>query len=170
MNQPIVHAVDVRKRFGANEVLKGVSLEVDAGQVVCLIGASGSGKSTFLRCINHLEDIDSGLIEVAGVPIGYRRVGDVLHDLPEAKVARQRREVGMVFQRFNLFANLTALGNVTAGPIRVLGLPKSEAVARATALLGEVGLGDKLDAYPTNSPAARSSGWPSRALWRCSLG
>src|SRR5438876_11822428 len=125
----VVRAVDVHKRFGRLHVLKGVDLEVRRGETVCIIGPSGSGKSTFLRCINHLEKIDSGRIEVNGHLIGYReRNGDLIED-SERSIARQRAEIGMVFQRFNLFPHMTALGNVIEAPIRVRGTSQTEAVA-----------------------------------------
>jgi len=143
-----MHAEDVHKRFGKLEVLKGVSLEVTKGETVCIIGPSGSGKTTFLRCINHLEKIDSGRIEVNGKLIGYRQRGDRLVEDSERNIARQRIQIGMVFQRFNLFPHKTALENVTEGPIQVLDIPKDDAVDKAKVLLGRVGLADKLDTYP----------------------
>jgi polar amino acid transport system ATP-binding protein len=149
MNGPMVKAEAVHKRFGRLEVLKGVSLEVTRGEVVCMIGPSGSGKSTFLRCINHLEKIDSGRLWVDGELVGYRQDGDKLHELRDAEVCRARSEIGMVFQRFNLFGHMTALENVTEAPIRVKKLAKKDAVAQAKVLLDRVGLADKLDAYPT---------------------
>src|SRR5438094_5158595 len=119
MSDPMVKAEGVHKRFGRLEVLKGVSLEVQPGEVVCMIGPSGSGKSTFLRCINHLEKIDAGRLWVDGELVGYRQSGDRLYELHEAEVARKRSEIGMVFQRFNLFSHLSALENVIEAPIRV---------------------------------------------------
>jgi polar amino acid transport system ATP-binding protein len=148
MTDVVMHAEDVRKSFGKLEVLKGISLEVTKGETVCIIGPSGSGKTTFLRCINHLEKIDSGRIEVNGHLIGYRQRGERLVEDGERNVARQRREIGMVFQRFNLFPHKTALENVTEGPIHVLDVPKEDAVDRAKVLLGRVGLADKVDSYP----------------------
>ncbi|GAA3458389.1 amino acid ABC transporter ATP-binding protein [Saccharothrix longispora] len=145
---PLVRAVGVRKSFGGTEVLKGVDLTVDAGQVVCLLGPSGAGKSTFLRCVNHLETIDAGRIWVAGQPVGFTSRGGRLHELREREVARQRRGIGMVFQRFNLFPHRTALGNVVEGPVQVLRKPRREAVEEGRALLARVGLTDKADAYP----------------------
>ncbi|MFT7838586.1 amino acid ABC transporter ATP-binding protein [Saccharothrix sp. BKS2] len=144
----LVRAVGVRKSFGAVEVLRGVDLEVAAGEVVCLLGPSGAGKSTFLRCVNHLETIDAGRIWVDGTPVGFAERGGRLHELPEREVARQRRDIGMVFQRFNLFPHRTALENVAEGPVRVLRRPRREAVEQARALLTRVGLADKVDAYP----------------------
>jgi polar amino acid transport system ATP-binding protein len=149
MSDVIVHAADVHKRFGRVEVLKGINLDVQRGQVVCLIGASGSGKTTFLRCINHLETIDDGRIEVNGHLIGYRQDGNGgLRTDSERNIAKQRTEIGFVFQRFNLWPHLTALDNITEAPIRVRGVSKDEAVADAERLLGRVGLSDKRDVYP----------------------
>ena len=144
----MVRAEQVHKRFGRLEVLKGVSLEVDSGEVVCLIGPSGSGKSTFLRCINHLEKIDAGRLWVDGRLVGYRQVGDKLFEQRDAEVCRDRAEIGMVFQRFNLFGHMTALENVIEAPIRVKKVPKRHAVGQGRELLARVGLGDKLDNYP----------------------
>src|SRR5436309_3209236 len=145
---PMVKAESVHKRFGRLEVLKGVSLEVQPGEVVCMIGASGSGKSTFLRCINHLERIDAGRLWVDGRLVGYRQSGDKLHELRDAEVCRERSEIGMVFQRFNLFGHMTALENVIEAPIRVRKLRKRDAVAQGRSLLEQVGLADKIDNYP----------------------
>ena len=144
----MVKAEGVHKRFGRQEVLKGITLEVQAGEVMCLLGPSGSGKSTFLRCINHLEKIDAGLLSVDGELVGYRAIGDRLHELRESEIARKRSEIGMVFQHFNLFPHMTALENVTCAPIRVKRLPREQARSRAGELLDRVGLADKHDAYP----------------------
>jgi polar amino acid transport system ATP-binding protein len=149
MAEPMVKAEGVHKRFGRLEVLKGVSLEVQAGEVMCLLGPSGSGKSTFLRCINHLEKINSGRLSVDGELVGYRQVGDRLHELREAEVASKRSQIGMVFQHFNLFPHMTALENVTCAPIRVKGEPRESSQARGRELLDQVGLGDKVEAYPS---------------------
>jgi polar amino acid transport system ATP-binding protein len=149
MSALMVRAEGVHKRFGRVEVLKGINLEVARGEVLCLLGPSGSGKSTFLRCINHLEKIDSGRLTVDGELVGYRQVGEKLHELKEAEVARKRSEIGMVFQHFNLFGNMTALENVTCAPIRVKGVGRDQARARGRELLDRVGLADKLDSYPT---------------------
>jgi polar amino acid transport system ATP-binding protein len=146
--EPLVVAVEVVKRFGSLEVLKGISLRVAPGEVVCVIGPSGSGKSTFLRCINQLERIDGGAIFVAGELVGFRRVGHELHELDDRAVARQRSRIGMVFQRFNLFPHLTVTQNVTEGPIRVKGESPAAARDHAHALLDRVGLGDKRETYP----------------------
>jgi polar amino acid transport system ATP-binding protein len=145
---PMVKAEGVHKSFGRLEVLKGVSLEVQPGEVVCMIGASGSGKSTFLRCINHLERIDAGRLWVDGRLVGYRQSGDKLYELRDAEVCRERSEIGMVFQRFNLFGHMTALENVIEAPIRVRKLRKRDAVAQGRSLLEQVGLSDKIDNYP----------------------
>jgi len=144
----MVKAEGVHKSFGRLEVLKGVSLEVQPGEVVCMIGASGSGKSTFLRCINHLERIDAGRLWVDGRLVGYRQSGDKIYELRDAEVCRERSQIGMVFQRFNLFGHMTALENVIEAPIRVRKVPKRDAVAQGRSLLQQVGLGDKMDNYP----------------------
>jgi polar amino acid transport system ATP-binding protein len=144
----MVKAEGVHKRFGRNEVLKGITLEVQPGEVMCLLGPSGSGKSTFLRCINHLEKINSGRLSVDGELVGYRQVGDTLHELRESEVAHKRSEIGMVFQHFNLFPHMTALENVTCAPILVKKAPRGQSGARARELLDRVGLADKVDSYP----------------------
>lgn len=146
---PIVVAADVRKAFGSVQALDGVSIEIPAGQVMCIVGPSGSGKSTLLRCINQLERIDSGAIWVDGQLIGYRRVGDKLYELTDAEIARQRLASGMVFQRFNLFQHMTALENIIEGPVTVQKRRRKEAIDEAMALLERVGLGAKRDAYPS---------------------
>jgi polar amino acid transport system ATP-binding protein len=138
----------LRKSFGNTEVLSGIDLTVRPQEVVCVIGPSGSGKSTMLRCINHLEQIDAGEIRVDGELIGYRAVGDKLQGLSESEIARQRIAIGMVFQRFNLFAHKTALGNVMEAPIQVLGRDRAEVRIEATDLLERVGLTGRLDHYP----------------------
>ena len=148
MSGPMVKAEGVHKHFRRLHVLKGVSLEVQPGEVVCMIGASGSGKSTFLRCINHLERIDAGRLWVDGRLVGYRQSGDKLYELRDAEVCRERSEIGMVFQRFNLFGHMTALENVIEAPIRVRKLRKRDAVAQGRSLLEQVGLADKIDNYP----------------------
>ncbi|MEV0776831.1 amino acid ABC transporter ATP-binding protein [Streptomyces sp. NPDC050433] len=145
---PLVVAHGVHKRFGHLEVLRGIDLDVRAGEVVVLMGPSGSGKSTFLRCINHLEQIDAGSIHVGGRLIGHRTSGSRVHHLRPREVTRQRRDIGMVFQHFNLFPHQTVLGNVMEAPVGVLRVPKAEARKTALALLERVGLSDKADAYP----------------------
>ena len=144
----MIKAEAVHKRFGRNEVLKGITLDVAPGEVMCLLGPSGSGKSTFLRCINHLEKINAGRIWVDGQLVGYRQKGDVLHEIPEREVAREREQIGMVFQRFNLFGHMTAVENIIEAPIRVSGLSADQARLEAQELMNRVGLGDRLDAYP----------------------
>jgi polar amino acid transport system ATP-binding protein len=144
----VVDARDVEKWFGKLHVLKGVSMEVKRQEVVVIIGASGSGKTTFIRCINHLERIQKGRIFVNGHLIGYREVNDKLVEDKEKNVAKQREEIGMVFQRFNLFPHMTALGNVIEAPIRVRGTPQAAALAAGEKLLDRVGLADKRDVYP----------------------
>jgi polar amino acid transport system ATP-binding protein len=145
---PMVRAIDVRKHFGSVHAVDGVSLDVARGEVVCVIGPSGSGKSTFLRCINQLEQIDSGAIWVEDELLGYRQADSQLHRLSDAEVARQRREIGMVFQRFNLFHHMTALQNIIEGPVTVQKRPRADAIKDAEALLARVGLADKRDSYP----------------------
>jgi polar amino acid transport system ATP-binding protein len=145
---PKVLAENVHKSYGKNEVLKGVNMSIDTGQVACIIGPSGGGKSTFLRCINHLEKIDGGRLSVDGELIGYRQKGDKLHEMHDKEVAEQRRSIGMVFQRFNLFPHMTAAQNVMAGPTIVRNDNKKQAKERALDLLGKVGLGDRGDSYP----------------------
>ncbi|HEU4546084.1 MAG TPA: ATP-binding cassette domain-containing protein, partial [Microlunatus sp.] len=138
----LVHAVNVTKAFGSNEVLKGIDMDVRKGEVVCLLGPSGSGKTTFLRCINQLETINGGRIWVDGDLMGYVDKGGKLHRLHDKQIAAQRREIGMVFQRFNLFPHLTAIGNVMEGPLQVKRMKKAEAKERALELLASVGLAD----------------------------
>jgi len=145
---PMVEARRVRKSFGRLEVLKGIDLTVDHGEVLCLIGPSGSGKSTFLRCINHLEKIDAGELSVDGDLVGYRRSGDKLYELRDREVCDKRAEIGMVFQRFNLFPHLSVLDNVISGPVRVKKESSASARKRANDLLERVGLADKVKNYP----------------------
>jgi len=144
----MVCAESVYKAFGHLEVLKGIDFNVRPGEVSVVVGPSGSGKSTFLRCINHLEKINAGRIWVAGDLIGYRQRGERLHEMHDKEIAAQRRSVGMVFQRFNLFPHMTALGNVVEAPQCVQRMSRSAARDRAAALLDRVGIGDKLDNYP----------------------
>jgi len=145
---PMVDAVGVHKRFGGVEVLKGINLSVARGEVMCIIGPSGSGKSTFLRCINHLEHVDAGQLFVDGELVGYERRGDRLHELRDNEVAAKRAEIGMVFQRFNLFPHMTALENVICGPVHVKGMPRGSASGVGERLLERVGLAGRERAYP----------------------
>jgi ABC-type polar amino acid transport system ATPase subunit len=147
---PMVHADRVSKSFGSNRVLRSISLTVDPGEVLCLVGPSGSGKSTFLRCINHLERVDAGRLSVEGQLVGYRQKGEKLYELKPKEAAFQRREIGMVFQRFNLFPHLTALENIIQAPMRVKGMSKAKATQRALELMERVGLGDKAGHYPAH--------------------
>lgn len=146
--RPMVEAQQVCKDFGALSVLKGVTLSVQRGQVLVLVGPSGSGKSTFLRCINHLENVSAGRLYVDGELIGYRERGNKLYEMSPRDAAKQRREIGMVFQHFNLFPHRTALDNVIEAPVHVKGMAKTAATERARDLLKQVGLSDKADAYP----------------------
>jgi polar amino acid transport system ATP-binding protein len=139
---------DLHKSFGAMQVLRGIDLDVGPGEVTCVIGASGSGKSTLLRCVNHLEKVDAGEIEVDGELIGYRRRRDRLQELRDSAVARQRAEIGMVFQNFNLFGHLTVLDNVIEAPMAVGGLSRADAITLASELIARVGLAGREDAYP----------------------
>ncbi|WP_193350655.1 amino acid ABC transporter ATP-binding protein [Dietzia alimentaria] len=144
----MVKAEQVCKNFGSLRVLKGINLEVDAGEVLCLVGPSGSGKSTFLRCINHLEKVDAGRLYVDGELVGYREKGDKLYEISPKQAARQRRDIGMVFQHFNLFLHRTALQNVIEAPMLVKGHSRAEATDRGRELLAKVGLAAKADTYP----------------------
>ncbi|MGC8490803.1 MAG: amino acid ABC transporter ATP-binding protein [Syntrophobacteraceae bacterium] len=144
----MVKAEAVHKSFGHIEVLKGISLEVQCGEVVCLLGVSGSGKSTFLRCINHLEKIDAGRLWVDGQMVGYKQVGDRIYELHDREVCARRADIGMVFQRFNLFGHMTALENVIEAPIRVRKMRREQALESAHVLLRRVGLADRTNAFP----------------------
>ncbi|MBC2680855.1 amino acid ABC transporter ATP-binding protein [Corynebacterium anserum] len=145
---PMIAIKDVWKNYGRLDVLKGINLEVPAGTVTCLIGPSGSGKSTLLRCVNHLEQVSSGRIEVDGELIGYKEKGGKLYEISEKEAARQRLDIGMVFQHFNLFTHRTVLQNIIEAPIQVKGEAKDKAIAYARQLLDQVGLASKEDAYP----------------------
>ena len=146
----MVRAEGVVKRFGSNEVLKGITLTVNRGDVMCLVGPSGSGKSTFLRCINHLEVVNAGRLYVDDTLVGYREKGDKLYELHPRDAAAQRRDIGMVFQRFNLFPHMTALENVIEAPTLVKKIPKADAIARGKELLDRVGLSDRMNHYPAH--------------------
>ncbi|MGW2279716.1 amino acid ABC transporter ATP-binding protein [Streptomyces sp. NBC_01335] len=145
----MVKSEGVHKSYGASHVLKGIDLEVAPGEVFCLIGPSGSGKSTFLRCINHLEKINAGRLSVDGELVGYREHGGRLYELRDSEVALRRRDIGMVFQRFNLFPHMTAIENVMEAPVQVLRESRAVARERAERLLDRVGLSDKQDSYPS---------------------
>jgi polar amino acid transport system ATP-binding protein len=145
----VVKAEGVHKSFGRVEVLKGIDLEVRPQEVMCIIGPSGSGKSTLLRCMNHLEKINRGRLWVNGQLVGYRQKGDILYELHDREVSAQRREIGMVFQRFNLFPHMTALENIMEAPIRVKKESRAVVRDRAQELLASVGLGDKAGSYPS---------------------
>ncbi|MFJ6377626.1 amino acid ABC transporter ATP-binding protein [Pseudarthrobacter oxydans] len=144
----LVEITKVRKSFGATEVLKGVSLTVEPGGVAVIVGPSGSGKSTLLRTINHLEKVDGGFISIDGNLVGYEVRGNRLHELRGKEILKQRTEIGMVFQNFNLFPHLTALENVSEAPVVAQGRSKDEARRRGLELLDRVGLKDRADAYP----------------------
>ncbi|MCF8605776.1 amino acid ABC transporter ATP-binding protein [Gordonia sp. HY442] len=144
----MVLADRVCKNFGALDVLNGVSLEVQRGEVACLIGPSGSGKSTFLRCVNHLEKVNAGRLLVDGDLIGYREKAGKLYELSSRDAGRQRRDIGMVFQHFNLFPHRTVVNNIIEAPMLVGGKSKAAATEHAMALLDQVGLRKKADAYP----------------------
>jgi polar amino acid transport system ATP-binding protein len=148
MSAPLVAVRNVRKSFGSFQALAGVSLDVQAGEVLCIIGASGSGKTTLLRCLNQLVSIDEGAIWIGGELQGRRIVGEKLHALGETQIARQRLRTGMVFQRFNVFGHLTALENIIEGPVQVLGQSRTAAAQTARDLLDRVGLASKAANYP----------------------
>jgi polar amino acid transport system ATP-binding protein len=145
------HAVvarGVKKNYGHLQVLNGVDLTVDYGKVCCILGPSGSGKSTFLRCMNHLEKLNGGLLQVGGDLVGYRQHDGKLYEMKKSEVARQRADIGMVFQNFNLFPHMTVLENIIEAPIHVRKISKAEAIDRAMQLLSKVGLSNKANAYP----------------------
>lgn len=147
---PMVKAEAISKSYGSNEVLKSISLEVKRGEVLCLVGPSGSGKSTFLRCINHLETINAGRLWVDGELVGYRQQGDKIYEMHPREAAKQRRDIGMVFQRFNLFPHKTALENVMLAPALLKKGSKASIQTRAMELLARVGLADRHDYYPAH--------------------
>ena len=146
---PMVDAIGVHKKFGLVEVLKGIDLTVQRGEVMCIIGPSGSGKSTFLRCINHLEKVDAGQLYVDGELVGYQRRGNRLHELREREIARKRSEIGMVFQRFNLFPHMTAIDSIISGPVHVKGAARGFASGDGERLLARVGLAGRERSYPS---------------------
>ncbi|MEX1078432.1 MAG: amino acid ABC transporter ATP-binding protein [Homoserinimonas sp.] len=146
----MVKAERVSKSFGSNQVLKSISLEVKRGEGLCLVGPSGSGKSTFLRCINHLERVNAGRLTVDGVVVGYEERDGLLYELKPQVAAKQRQDIGMVFQRFNLFPHMTALENIIEAPMLVKKVSKADATARGLELLDRVGLAEKADAYPAH--------------------
>ncbi|MEO3829796.1 amino acid ABC transporter ATP-binding protein [Actinomadura sp. B10D3] len=148
MEQAMVRADNVHKSYGPTPVLNGVSLTVRRGETVCVMGPSGSGKSTFLRCIHNLETIDAGRIQVDGELVGYRETRGRLHQLSGKEACRQRSQIGMVFQHFNLFPHMTVLENVTAAQIRVKGVRRADAEATGHKLLADVGLASKAGSYP----------------------
>ncbi|MCW2289405.1 amino acid ABC transporter ATP-binding protein [Leucobacter luti] len=147
---PMVLAEGVSKSFGSNLVLKSISLEVQRGEVLCLVGPSGSGKSTFLRCINHLETVNAGRLSVDGVLVGYRQQGDKIYEMHPREASKQRRDIGMVFQRFNLFPHMTALENVMLAPTLLRKGDRATQKSRALDLLARVGLADRHDYYPAH--------------------
>ncbi|TCL03352.1 MULTISPECIES: amino acid ABC transporter ATP-binding protein [Sodalis] len=147
-DQPLVRARNVHKNYGNHEVLKGIDLDVYPGEVVVILGPSGSGKSTFLRCINHLEEMNQGTIMIGDQQIGYELRRGKLYHLPPKRIARQRRDIGMVFQQFNLYPHMTVLQNIIEAPVGVHGHSRGEAERYAHELLRTVGLSDKADAYP----------------------
>lgn len=147
-NDIVVQAIGVEKRYGDHQVLKGIDFVARRGEVTCILGSSGGGKSTFLRCINHLESIDGGELLVDGELVGYREANGKLYEMRERETAERRARIGMVFQQFNLFGHLTILENVVQPQLVVKKRARSEARATAVQLLERVGLGDKLGAYP----------------------
>lgn len=146
---PLLEVHQLHKSYGPRTVLHDVSLQLDAGKVMCVIGPSGSGKSTLLKCINHLERVDGGFIRVGEELIGYSYSHGRLHEMHETDICRQRANIGMVFQQFNLFAHMTVLENIVAAPIRVRNISRRHAVAKAESLLKDVGLLEKACAYPS---------------------
>lgn len=145
----MVEASNIYKQYGEVEVLKGINLKVHKGEVVCIIGPSGSGKSTLLRCMNHLETVNAGSLHIDGELVGYRQIGNKLHELKPAEVCRRREDIGMVFQHFELFPHLTVMENLRLAPTVVLGRTLSEVEDESMTLLHRVGLGDRANDYPS---------------------
>ena len=150
LTSPMIVAEDVRKRFGSNEVLKGVSLRMAKGEVIAVIGPSGSGKSTFLRCLNHLETIDRGTISIEGEVLARSEGEARAQYVSDAEIRKIGRKMGMVFQSFNLFPHLTVLENIIEAPVIVKGMKREDIIPKAEALLAKVGLAAKRDAYPNH--------------------
>ena len=148
-SEHLVRAINVTKSFGSHEVLKGIDMNVDSGEVVCLLGPSGSGKTTFLRLINQMETLTGGRIWVGGELVGIEDRNGKLHIRKDSEIARQRSRIGMVFQRFNLFPHMTALGNVMEAPTKVKGLDRGTAKREALQLLELVGLAERANFYPS---------------------
>jgi len=146
--EPLVRARNVQKSYGDNQVLKGIDLDVLPGEVVVILGPSGSGKSTFLRCINHLEELNAGSIMIGEQQVGFELKKGLLHRLSPKRIARQRQEIGMVFQQFNLYPHMTVLQNIIEAPVGVHKRPRAEAMSEARELLATVGLSDKAAAWP----------------------
>jgi polar amino acid transport system ATP-binding protein len=168
VSTPVLEAWNITKRFGTDVAVDKVSLTVEAGTAVCILGPSGSGKTTFVRCLNVLERPDDGFVLIDGDPLGFRRDGDIFHEVAARELARQRRRLGMVFQQFNLFDHLTALENVVVAPCKVLGHNRADAEARGKALLKRVGLADRADHYPRELSGGQQQRWILRWCMRYS--
>ena len=145
---PLLKVEQLRKAFGSHEVLRGIDMQVNRGDVTCIVGPSGSGKSTLLRCLNHLEKPTGGAVFLMGEPVGLRWKGARLHEMSFNELARQRQRMGMVFQGFHLFPHKTALENVIEAPMVVKGIARAQAVDEAMALLDKVGMKDRAHYYP----------------------
>jgi len=167
MDGPMIQAVGVHKRFGVLHVLKGLSFDIPRGQVVALIGPSGSGKSTLLRCINHLEGVSEGRLYVDGRLLGYREKDGRLVPESDRAIAQQRAEIGMVFQSFNLFPHMTALGNVTCAPVRVRKTSRAQAQQEGRALLERVALPTRPRPTLHNCQVDNNSELRLRGPWPC---
>ena len=148
MSTPVLEAWKVTKNFGNDVAVNEVTMSIEAGAAVCILGPSGAGKSTFIRCLNFLERPDEGYVFIEGDPLGFHRVGDSFHEISGRGLARQRQQVGMVFQQFNLFEHMSALDNIIEAPCGVLRVSRKEATDKAMALLERVGLANKADRYP----------------------